>query len=170
MRFPSCSPLLLLLLPLQQATAFDYGFTTEDFEGDGPSLTLTDLETEIKDIATIFNDVATGVTVINLEWTEVFVDSDVIEWTTAVDGTIQASGSFNLTDVGRVLPTELEAGNFTVDSRGRHEIVVDVVLGNSTFTVSAEYESYAAGVSIIPLLVVLIMAASTRMVRSRVVC
>jgi len=170
MRFPPCLPLLLLLLPFQLATAFDYGFKTEDFEGDEPVLTLTDLETEIKDISTIFNDVATGVTVINLEWTEEFVDSDVIEWTTAVDGTIQASGSFNLTDVGRVLPTKLKAGNFTVGSRGRHEIVVDMVLGNSTLTVSAEYESYAAGVSIIPLLVVLIMAASTRMVRSRVVC
>lgn len=164
MRFLS-SLLLLVVLPLQQSAAFDYIFVEEPEE---PAIVLTDVETGISEIKTIFLNELVGVTATGIEW-EALEDGetvpDVALWENSVDGTVQASGELNLTDVGRVLPDELDAGEIKISSRGRHKIVVTLALnGTSFFEASGEYEAYAAGVSIIPLIVVLIMAASTRMV------
>lgn len=164
MRF--LSTLVLLFFRWQLAKAFDYVLIEEPEDA---SLSLTDVETEILDIATIFTGEFNSVVVTGIEWMQLKVGeeaSDDLQWTTFVDGKEQDSGTFNLTDVGRELPTELEVGQFKVDNRGRHEVLVELTHGSAKITVSAEYESYAAGVAIIPLLVVLVMAATTQMVGS----
>ena len=158
------SSLLLLCLPLRQAAAFDYSFVDIPEE---PGLVLTDVTTGVSDILTIFKNELVAVKVTGIEW-EPLSDGesapDVIVWETTVDGKVQASGTFNLTDTGRELPSELKVGEIKVSSGGRHEIVVVLTHGERRFDASGDYQSYAAGVAIIPLLVVLIMAASTRMV------
>jgi len=155
----------LLLLALQQTSAFDYGLS----EGEDLRLSLLDVDTGISDIKTIFNGELVGVTVVGIEFAPNegnVTTPDFITWETKVDGKVQASGTYSLVDVGRELPSEIEVGEISVGSRGRHEIVVLLSLGDSSLEPSGEYESYAAGVSIIPLIVVLVLAASTRMVSS----
>jgi len=163
---------VLLLLALQHATtrAFDYQFDEENAE---PGLALLDVKTGISDIKTIHTKQAVAVTITDLAFipTEEGVETpDSITWETSVDGKVQASGTFDLTDVGRELPTEIEAGEIVVESGGRPEIVVKLSLGDTSLEASGEFESYAAGVSIIPLIFVLVMAASTRMVELSLFC
>ena len=164
MRFQST--FLFFALNLRQSHAFDYGLVEEPEE---PGIVLSDVATGIPNIKTIFINSITSVKAIGIEWEEAMDGEetpDVLEWKTTVDGTVQASGFFNLTEVGRELPLELEVGEIKVLSNGRHKIVVYLTLGETSFEASNEYESYAAGVSIIPLLLILVVAATTHMVRS----
>lgn len=159
-------PFLFLALNLRQSEAFDYGLVEEPEE---PGILLTDVETGIVNIQTLFINSLISVEATGIEWEELpdgESTPDVLEWKTTVDGKVQASGVFNLTDVGRELPSTLAVGEIEVGSNGRHQIVVSLTLGDTFFEASGEYESYAAGVSIIPLILILILAATTHMVRS----
>jgi hypothetical protein len=77
-----------------------------------------------------------------------------------------ATGSVSLEGVGRELPTSIDAGTIKVDKGGRYKVEVIMTVDDSTGSAYMEYEAYGAGVSIIPLLVVLVLAVTTHMVRN----
>ncbi|CAB9499323.1 Inherit from COG: Na H antiporter [Seminavis robusta] len=160
--------LLRTLLPLLLVAVTPVGgFNYDLFKVKGVS--LTDVETLIPDIKTIFvNEImyvkATGVT-----W-EVKEDgddpgSDMLRWETYVGDQLQQTGTFNLSSLeDRELPDEIECGNLTVTDKGRHEIRVHLFIDSSNATASQEYEAFGAAAAIVPLLVVLILALMTQMV------
>ena len=77
-----------------------------------------------------------------------------------------ATGSVSLEEVGRELPTSIDAGTIKVDKGGRYSIEVRMTIDGSKASADGEYEAYGAGVAIIPLLVVLVLAVTTHMVRN----
>lgn len=162
--------LCLQLLLLPSASAFDYGFSTpEQYEGDYASITLTDAETKIQGIVTLFTNQAALVTVNNVEWSpnesNSTQDTDV-NWETLVNGKLEDFGNYSLVGVGRDLPDSFQTGSVTVSERGTYTITVRLTIDESEIVTESTYQAYPAGVSIIPLLVVLILAATTHMVRA----
>ena len=147
----------LLLLLASSATAYEITAA-----GD---ISLTDVDTEISPLRTVFTDEPTLVTVSGLEWGE---DRNVTEVTyeTFVNGKSVATGTvtFDLEEDG--LPEEFEAGTVTVDKRGTATFRVEIKTGDSSADTSADFQSFGNGVAIIPLLVVLGLAVTTRMVRT----
>jgi hypothetical protein len=156
----------LLGLASPTVLAFDYQITGSE------SIVLTDVETGIDKIATIFTDEQILVSVDGLTWepstTNVTESNNLLVWETFLDGQLQpqASGTQSLADTGRILPTRIDAGEIVVGSGGRVNIRVEITVDGNTITTEKEFEAYGSGVSIIPLLVVLVFALSTRMVRT----
>jgi hypothetical protein len=142
--------------------AFDYAI-------DNPGvLVLSDVKTGISPIVTIFKGDQFNVTVQGIGWApaENPTDSDILFWTTAINGNLAGNGTFNLAEVGRELPTEIEVGTYLLNSKGTANIVVTLSLDGVDSTTSGSYQVYAAGLSIVPLIIVLVLAMSTRMVRT----
>jgi hypothetical protein len=77
---------------------------------------------------------------------------------------VLATGKFSLADVDRELPSELNVGTVPVAGKGRATISVTLELDGAETVVERWVQSYGAGVAIIPLILVLVMALSTRMV------
>jgi hypothetical protein len=76
-----------------------------------------------------------------------------------------ATGNMSLEEVNRELPGSLDAGTINIDKKGRYKIEVRMTIDGKSASAKGEYEAYGAGVAIIPLLVVLILAVTTHMVR-----
>jgi hypothetical protein len=146
--------LLLLGLGLAvPADAFDYSLI-----GAG-GLVLTDVATTIPDVVTLFVDEELLVTADGLTWNltgSVEGSDNLLYYSTLVNGKVQASGNVSLEDVGRELPTSIDAGTIKVDKGGRYTIEVVLTIDDSEARTDGSYEAYGAGVAIIPLLVVLI--------------
>jgi hypothetical protein len=105
----------LLLLALPASTALEY---TPD--ASGATLNLEDEATRIAEIRTIFIGDTTLVTLEGIDWSPVESDSNAtssknLVWETSVNGVVQASGVIGLSDVGRELPTSIDAGSIVVD-------------------------------------------------------
>jgi hypothetical protein len=149
------------------ATAFDYGLNSEPDEE--PTLSLTDTETGIADIKTLFIGEPTAVTVNGLSWIPiedgVESNASAIIWTTLVDGNVVATGNVSLVGLGRALPTTVEAGSFIVTNNQEHTIEVVLKVDTTEVTVSTPIVAYRPGVSLFPLIVVLLLALTTHMVR-----
>ena len=163
MKFFVATTTTLLLLWPSLVTGFDYSL--DGAEG----LILTDSETGITDLKTIFTDEDTAVTVDGISWVANddatnTTGSLFLFWETFVNGELQDSGNVSLADVGRELPTSIEAGTIKVSDRERVDISVIMTVDDSSAEATGSYKAYGKGMSIIPLLVVLIFAASTRMV------
>jgi hypothetical protein len=77
-----------------------------------------------------------------------------------------ATGNVSLEGVSRELPTSIDAGIINVDKQGMYHIEVRMIIDDSEASASSEYEAYGAGVAIIPLIVVLVFAVTTHMVRN----
>jgi len=155
--------ILVSLLAVTGVTAFDYAVT-----GAG-DISLTDVGTSIGGIKTIFTHEEVSVTVSGVEWEALAAnettDDTTLYWETFVGGVSQATGTFDLSTLeGRELPSDIECGSVTVRDNGRNEISVTLTVDESTADTSAEFETYAAGVAIIPLIVVLVLAMTTQMV------
>lgn len=147
--------------------SFDYSLNPSSPE---VRFDLIDVETGISNIKTLFIHELTSVSVKGISW----VVNDVNEtnkrnheiiWTTYVDGIEVDNGTFSLVGVRRELPTQVSAGSFEVYSRGIHNITVRLVVDDSELIVTEEYNAYKMAVSIVPLLVVLLLAILTNMVR-----
>lgn len=112
------------------------------------------------------------VTVEGLAWEFTgLADGDTaISYETFVDGKLAASGSVDLSDVNRELPTSISAGTVTVSSRGRTTIEVIMTLDGADSSTAGEFESFGNGMSIWPLMVVLVFAVTTRMVEFSMYC
>lgn len=153
-------PLLALAAPV---AAFNYNLT-----GAG-EISLTDVETTIPGILTIFIDEMVTVEVSKLKWEALgandTTDDLTLYWETFVGGESQQSGEVDLSELGeRELPDVVQCGNLTIGDWGRHEVTVTISVDSSSESTSSEYEAYGAGVAIIPLLVVLFLAMFTQMV------
>lgn len=140
--------------------AFDYAI-----ENPG-SLLLSDVKTGISPIVTIFKGDEFNVTVQDISWEPVenATDSDTLFWRTFINGNLAGNGTFSLADVGRELPTEIQVGTYLINDKGTADIVVTLSLDGVDSTTSGSYQVYAAGLSIVPLIVILMLAMSTRMV------
>jgi hypothetical protein len=134
--------LLALASLVGSAAAFDYSLV-----GAG-SILLTDVETGIGDILTIFTDSVIGVAVDGLEWNEtgsVDQSDDTLYWETLLDGEVQSTGSFSLADVGRELPITFDAGSVKTSKKGRRAIEVRITVDSSTASTDTSVQAYSAG-------------------------
>jgi hypothetical protein len=134
--------LLALASLVGSVTAFDYSLV-----GAG-GISLTDLETGIGGILTIFTDELIGVAVDGLEWNptgSVDQSDDTLYWETLIDGEVQSSGSMSLADVGRELPTSIDAGSVKTTKKGRRAIEVRITVDSSTASTDTNVQAYAAG-------------------------
>ena len=155
------SKLLLLACAAVPGLAFDYGITEIG------SMILTDVATEISPVFTLFVDQGVIVEVTELAWEgkENPADSDdLVFYKTMVDGVQQASGSVSLNETGRELPSSIEVGTVKVDKGGRYTIEVVLTLDGEEVSTSMELEAYGSGVSVFPLVVILLLAMVTGMV------
>jgi len=154
-----CAILLLVSLPL--SSAFEYNITATG------GISLYDVKSGIDEVITLFNNEFVTVTVVDIEWGARVApanSSNIITYKTYVDGKLQAEGSASLADVGRELPTSVEAGDISVSSSGSHTILVVLSVDEDSADTEGSYQSFGAGASLIPLIVVLILAMTTRQV------
>ncbi|CAB9515490.1 Inherit from COG: Na H antiporter [Seminavis robusta] len=152
-----------LLLLASTSQGFDYTLSSDSaFE-----ISTTDVATDIGDLKVLFNGDSVYVHVSGLEWVETDNNDTeaVLFYETSVDGKVSSIGSYDLNTFGRQLPDKLDVGNLTVTNSGAHTVVVRLFAPNNfDLTTERTYQSYAAGVSIIPLIVVLVLAMGTQMV------
>lgn len=154
---------LALLALVAPVAAFDYNITSAG------SILLTDVATSISPIETLFVNQDAAVTADGLEWAQSGSNSlgALLTYETFVDGVMVASGELNLDEVGRELPSSVDCGTIRVPSGGRYLVEVILTVDGSQASTSGEYEAYGAGVSILPLVVILILAVTTNMVSGK---
>lgn len=139
--------------------------STKSYQVNVKSIQLNDLETSTPDIAVIHNNVDFEV-VAGLTWAEdIYVESSTNELTyeMTVDGKLHGAGVIDLNE-SRALPTIISCGSAVVDTSGSHTIGVTVKIDESTSSNEEEYQSFVAGVSFIPLIIILLFAATTHKV------
>ena len=102
-----------------------------------------------------------------LAWaSEIFVEgsSNILSYEMSIDGNIEGTGSVDLNE-SRDLPTSISCGYGTMNTSGKHVVEVKVTVDDFESGNEREYQSFAAGASFVPLIVVLVIAATTHMVR-----
>jgi len=142
-----------------------FSSTGTPYEVKVESLSLTDVATGVKDIASIHNSRPFNV-IANLKWNQEIYNldsSNSLEWVLFVDGVYQSDGAVDL-NKHRALPTTLEAGRAVVYNSGSHNIAVKVKVDEMKNENERDYESFAPGASFVPLLMVMAFAATTHMV------
>lgn len=153
--------LLLWAASRQFAAGFDYAISSVG------SVELMDIETEIPDIKTIFLEDEMSISATGIEWeftgnetgTDMTVTCEAI-----LDGEVVGTDTMSLEDVGRMLPSSMDCGTFSVGSKGKKVITLQLTLDGATASTDRKYQAFRAGTSIIPLLVIIILAASTSQV------
>lgn len=141
-------------------------------------IVLHDVETTASDVSTIFKGKDYDVVVTGASW-----DSDLLSagltsgtYTTSVNGEVQATGEVNI-DLNDP-PDEVPVGSIKVSSGGTKTVSVDWTFGtsgtpaaNSTAmpadvsgSTSREYQAFGAGASLVPLIVILLLAVCTGIV------
>jgi hypothetical protein len=172
-------PSLLLLFLLLAVTAtkrvtLAFEYVIDDESDPAPSLSLTDIETSIAKLKTVFINAKTQVDVIDLQWIPVKASATVVNgtvdsflfWTTSVDGVQKASGNTSLSSFGRILPKKIPVGEIFISSSKKHTITVTLAVDNSDpFELTKDVVGIQPWVSLIPLIIVLVLAATTQMVR-----
>jgi hypothetical protein len=140
MRLLNC--LLALASLVGSTAAFDYSI-----KGAG-EISLTDQETSIGNLVSIFTGEFIDVAVEGLEWEEtgdVDGSADMLFWETSIDGEVQSTGSMSLAGVGRELPTSVDVGSVKTSKKGRRTIEVKITVDSSTASADTKIEAYAAG-------------------------
>lgn len=128
-------------------------------------ISLTDVATGVTDISSIHNSRPFNV-IADLKWNQEIYNlnsSNSLDWVLFIDGVYQSDGTLDL-NKHRALPTTLEAGTAAVYNSGSHNIVVKVKVDEMKSENERDYESFAAGASFVPLLMVMLLAATTHMV------
>ena len=128
-------------------------------------LFLVDKETGIEGVLTIFLNEGTGVEVKDITFADVdeTAGNSTLTFATYVDGDEAPLSTGTIEIDPTNLPSGIDAGEIILEKRGKRTLRVDLTL-NATVTSSGTYRAYPAGSSIIPLLVVLVLAVTTRMV------
>src|SRR6056300_1744588 len=117
--------------------------TGTPYEVEVASLSLTDVATGVKDIATIHNSRPFNV-IATLKWNQEIYNldsSNSLEWVLFVDGVYQSDGTVDLNE-HRALPTTLEAGTATVHNSGSHNIAVKIKVDEMKNENERDYESF----------------------------
>jgi hypothetical protein len=158
------------LLSLLVTTGFAFDYAIDQEAENPPYLELSDVATGIPDIVSIFKGEQFNVTVKGVSWTEseTPTDSDRLFWTTTINGARVGEGNFSLAGVGRQIPDEFFVGTYVIDKKETATIVVTLTLDGVDSETSGNFQVYAAGLSIVPLIVILMLAMTTRMVRTQV--
>lgn len=154
---------ILVLAFVTSSHAFDYQIDDES----ELELFLVDVNSGIEGLSSLHNGDPVSVSVQGLAWAKAANDttgSPILSWTTYLNGVVSQSGTVDLLADGRVLPTTIAAGEITSQSSGTYTITVELLLDGITTTVEATYESFTSGVSVIPLVLILVLAATTHMV------
>lgn len=127
---------------------------------------LTSLLTLLAGLSTLFTGEEVNVTLIDIGWSpaENITNSTIVFYETSVNGVVQAKGNYSLEGVGRELPTSGFAGTVKSDTKGTSTITVVLTLGEDVSETDASYQTYAPGVSLVPLIMILVLALGTRMV------
>ncbi len=127
---------------------------------------LIDKETSIPGIKTIFKDKPALVSVSGIEWkaSKTPTDTLTLNWVTLVDGEIVTSGSVALNGTSRELLTSVDAGEIIISDRGRSTVEVRLQVDNSSASTTAEFQVFGSGAAIAPLLIILFLAMTTKMV------
>jgi len=107
-----------------------------------------------------------NVTLADIVWepAEVATNATTVFYETSVNGVVQATGNYSLEGVGRELPSDGFVGTVKSNQKGTSTITVVLTLDNVVSETGASYQTYAPGVSIVPLILILILAMTTRMV------
>lgn len=118
------------------------------------------------DLSTMFIGEPVNVTLQGIVWeqSEEPGNDTMFFYETFVNGELQAKGNYSLEGVGRELPSEAFVGTVTSDTKGTTTISVTVTLDDVVSETDASFQTYKPGLSIVPLLVVLLLAMTTRMV------
>jgi hypothetical protein len=158
------------LLSLLATTGFAFDYAIDEEAKNPRFLNLIDDATGINPILTIFKGEQFNVTVKDVTWTqsENSNDSDTLFWTTTINGALVGEGNYSLADVGRELPDAFFVGGYVIDNKQTATIVVTFTLDDVDSETSGNYQVYAAGRSIVPLIIILVLAMTSRMVRTQV--
>ena len=146
---------------LQDSTAT----ATKSYEVKVNSISLIDLETSYPDIVAIHNNVEFEV-IAGLSWAdEIYVESSTNEliYEMTVDGKLHGAGTIDLNE-SRSLPSAISCGAASVGTSGTHVIGVTIKIDESESGTVKDYQSFVAGVSFVPLIVILLFAATTQKV------
>lgn len=150
------------------ARAFDY---TPIIDGEDAKQILTDNTTGIDHLHTIFIGDATLVLVDGVEWIKNEEvgnsSSSILKWETSVNGVVQDSGEIDMSVYDRELPTSIETGMIQVDQKQTSTVSVTVMMEGAeemSSTNEASYQTFRAGVTLVPLILILILALTTRAV------
>ena len=140
-------------------------------------LALTDISTKVSPISTLFLNQPASVTIDGLQWEGVKETNSSLSYTTRVNGNVQATGTIKLPSDAIFLPTSIFAGNISVSEAGSNtiEVVISVTGQNSSSlgeeqSTSKSIQSFRAWSSIIPLLVVLVLAVTSGRVELSLIC
>jgi len=134
------------------------------------SLNLEDEATRIVGLRTIFIGDATIVNLEGIVWSpreNNNATSTNMVWETSVNDVVMDSGVIELPGDAIDLPTSIQAGIITVDKTQRSTVSVTVSLEDSPETASStsgNYQTFTRGTSLVPLIVILILAMTTQMV------
>lgn len=125
---------------------------------------LNDIKTDIPNIVTPFTYELFAV-VAKIGWTSMdpISTSGVLEWATKVDGKEVERGEYTLGSSSQ-LPRTLSVGTASFASSGRHTVEVTLKIDDTVIILEENYVSYPAGVSIIPLVVIVGLAMILKMV------
>jgi hypothetical protein len=102
----------------------------------------------------------------DLVWAEdIFVESssNVLTYDVTIDGNVEGTGVIDLND-SRSLPSSINCGAATLASSGTHTVGVTVKVDDFQSGNEREYQSFAAGASFVPLIIILLFASTTHMV------
>lgn len=119
------------------------------------SLTLTDAETGVSPVSTVFVQEKVGVVVQNITW-EGSRDADSFLWyTTSIDGEVVAEGKIYLSEDEEELPTSIFAGEAVVSNRGSTKIEVKLAISDSKASASVTVQSFRGWVTLFPFLAII---------------
>lgn len=135
-------------------------------------IVLNDVATSSSDIKTMFKNKYYEVVVTSIDWGELTPSS--ASYVTSVNGEEQAKGTVELDPTD--LPSEVQAGTVMVTTSGTKTVAVEWIVdasassANSTAapepdgSTSRNYQAYGAGATLVPLIIILLLAVSTRIV------
>ena len=128
-------------------------------------LTFTDVETEISPISTLFIEEYVKVNVDGIRWTGYANDVGTeLYFITRVNGEVAATGDITLPESALELPSSIAAGEIFAAYGGRNTIEVEIIIGEGTTTASTTIQAYRKWASIVPLVVIIIVALVTKKV------
>jgi len=138
-------------------------------DASGGSISLEDEATRISGIKTIFIGDSTLVTLDGIEWSpsDGANATGTLMWETSVNGDVVDSGSIEVPSNSFDLPSSISAGSFVVDKKQISAVEVSIFLADSpegATGASGDYQTFGAGVSLVPLIIILVLAMTTKMV------
>ncbi len=152
--------LLITFASLSQALDYEIDSEAE------LTLSLIDVSSGIEGLVTLHNGDAVSVSVTGVAWLPLTnaTTTTNLTWSTFLNGVLVVSDTVDFTDFGKLLPSSIDVGEVTSPGTGKHTITVELVLDGVTTTIEGSYESFPSGVSMIPLIVILLLAATTQLV------